>query len=111
MPFALTFSGNYARLSDLFTELERFVSVNGEQIEVTGRLMRVDSITLTPRSGTLPGNLQANVSASTFLVPPAVGVTGAPTPQASPATTTPAGAPSDGATPPTTTAAATGAIE
>lgn len=110
MPFTLTFSGSYARLSDLFTELERFVAVRDEGIEVTGRLMRVDSITLTPKAGDLPGNLQANVTASTFLVPSVQGVAGAATPPASAAGTVPASTPG-GSTVPTTTAAVTGAIE
>ena len=108
MPFTLSFAGNYAQLSDLFTQLERFVAVRNDEIEVTGRLMRIDSITLTPKSGSLPNNLQANVTASTFLVPSAQGVSGAPTTSA--AGTTPAAAPSGGSTP-TTTAAVTGAIE
>jgi hypothetical protein len=107
MPFTLTFSGDYAHLTDLFTELERFVAVQNEQIRVKGRLMRVDSITLTPRTNATTNELDANVSASTFLVPTAEGVTGAGT---TPSTGTTAAAPG-GTTTPTTTAAVTGAIE
>ena len=106
MPFNLTFTGNYAHLTDLFTELERFVAVQNEQIRVKGRLMRVDSITLTPRTNATTNELDAMVSASTFLVPAAEGVTGAGTTSTG---TTPA-APG-GTTTPTTTAAVTGAIE
>lgn len=111
MPFTLEFSGNYSRLSDLFTQLERFVSVKRDEVAVTGRLMRVDSIVLTPTAGALPNTLQASVTASTFLVPPTAGVAGAETPQATAAPTTTASATGGGSTVPTPTAAATGAIE
>jgi len=99
MPFALTFGGDYAHLSDLFTELERFVAVKNDQIKVKGRLMRIDSITIAPRPGAATTDLQATVNASTFLVPPAEAVAGAATDPAAAGTT------------PTTTAAVTGAIE
>jgi hypothetical protein len=100
MPFSLTFSGDFGHLTGLFTELEKFVAVQGEQIKVKGRLMRVDSIVIAPRPGATGTELQANVNASTFLVPPATGVAGAATGTAPAAGTTP-----------TTTAAVTGAIE
>jgi hypothetical protein len=99
MPFALTFAGDYGHLSDLFTELADFVSVKNDAIKVTGRLMRIDSITLAPSPGSASSTLQADVNASTFVVPPAQEVAGAP---AAGATTT---------STPTTTAAVTGAVE
>jgi hypothetical protein len=102
MPFALSFAGDYGNLSDLFTELERFVAVHDQKIDVKGRLMRVDSIVLTPRPGDLKTGLQAQVSASTFLVPPTEGVSGSAASPAAPGATT--------ATTPTS-AAVTGAIE
>ncbi len=77
MPFALQFSGDYGHLSSLFTELEKFVAVQDGRIDVKGRLMRVDTITLIPSPGNLKTGLQADVSASTFLVPPTEGVSGA----------------------------------
>jgi len=104
MPFTLTFSGEFSRLSSLFTELEKFVSVRGERIDVRGRLMRVDSIVISPRPGagaTTDKDLVANVNASTFLAAPAAEVAGADSA---------AGTPGAGTTP-TTTAAVTGAIE
>ena len=55
-----------------------FVAVQDGRIDVKGRLMRVDTITLTPSPGNLKTGLQADVSASTFLVPPTEGVSGAP---------------------------------
>jgi hypothetical protein len=104
MPFALKFTGGFSDLSSLFTEIEKFVSVQNEQVKVKGRLMRVDSIVISPRPGTAPGELQADVTASAFLVSPLAGVTGA---AAGSAGATPAAT----GTTPTTTAAVTGAIE
>ena len=69
MPFALKFAGDYGHLSTLFTELERFVAVKDGRIDVKGRLMRIDSITLAPTPGNLKTGLQADVNASTFVVP------------------------------------------
>jgi hypothetical protein len=102
MPFALSFSGDYGHLSSLFSELERFVAVDDQKIDVKGRLMRVDSIVLTPRPGELKTGLQAQVNASTFLVPETEGVSGAAATPASPGAAT-------ASTP--TSAAVTGAIE
>ena len=101
MPFALTFAGDYGHLSDLFTELADFVAVKNDAIKVTGRLMRIDSITLAPVPGTTSSELQAEVNASTFVVAPAQAVDGAP---AAGSTTAPTSTP-------TTTAAVTGAVE
>ena len=36
MPFSFTFSGSFFRLSDFFTRLERFVTVQNENIDVSG---------------------------------------------------------------------------
>jgi Tfp pilus assembly protein PilO len=105
MPFALTFAGDYGHLSDLFTELADFVSVKDDAIKVTGRLMRIDSITLAPVPGSASSELQAEVNASTFVVPRAQEVAGAPAASAAGGTTTAT------TSTPTTTAAVTGAVE
>lgn len=106
MPLQLTFSGDFADLSVFFAKLERFVSVSEQQIDVTGRLLRVDSVHLE-RDG--EGQiLRAEVGASSYLVPPTEGVTGGASTQG-PATVTASATPeAGGATPPTATT--TGAI-
>jgi hypothetical protein len=76
MPFNFTFSGSFFRLSDFFSRLERFVTVQNDNIDVTGRLLLLGSIAITPDSGDLD-NLQAQIGASTYLVPPTQGVTAA----------------------------------
>jgi hypothetical protein len=87
MPFTFTFTGSYFRLSDFFRRLEHFVTVQNENIGVTGRLLLLGSIAVTPDSSN-PRELQAQIGAAAYLVPPTEGVPGvAQTPAAG---TTPA---------------------
>ena len=109
MPFTLSFKGTYANLSKFFTRLERFVTVQNNKIDVTGRLLLLGSINVTPQPSQngKAGELVADVGAASYLVPPATGVAGAATPAAAAgAGTAPA---ATGTTPPTTTATITGA--
>jgi hypothetical protein len=104
MAYDLEFKGSFLRLTDLFTQLERFVTVNGERIDVTGRLLRVDGISLNTSSGS-HRDLTATVKASTYLVPADEG------PMAGATASAPSGAaPAGATTPPATTATTTGAI-
>jgi Tfp pilus assembly protein PilO len=106
MPFSLSFEGNYFNLSRFFRRLERFVTVQNNNIDVTGRLLLLGNISVTPQPGEngKPGNLAAEVGAATYLVPPTETVAGAPA-TAAPGGITPAPA---GTTTPTTTATITG---
>ena len=102
MPFTFAFTGSFFRLSDFFTRLERFVTVQNDNIDVTGRLLLLGSIAITPDGGDM-NNLQAQIGASTYLVPPTEGVTGGAT-AAGPAVTPASTGPTDGTvTPPTAT--------
>jgi Tfp pilus assembly protein PilO len=106
MPFNFTFTGSYFELSTFLARLERFVTVNNRRLDATGRLLRLESVGITPAPIGFP-RMQAQISATTYLVPPVEAVAGAPTPA-----TPPAG----GATPapPTTTttaSATTGATQ
>jgi hypothetical protein len=103
MPFNFGFSGSFFTLSDFFSRLERFVTVQNDKIDVTGRLLLVGSIAVTPDTGDL-GRLQAQIGAVSYLVPPTEGVAGAPTPQGG-AIAPPV---DDPATAPNTTATITG---
>ncbi len=68
MPFSFSFSGDFSTLGDFFARLEQFVSLKGDQIKVSGRLLRVESINLTPGTEGWPG-LNATVGASSYIVP------------------------------------------
>jgi Tfp pilus assembly protein PilO len=105
MPFTFTFNGEYFDLSKFLSHLERFVTVSNERIDVTGRLLRLESIQLQPGPAGFP-NMQAQIGAATYIVPPTEGLPGADAAAAAPPAGTQA---TPGATPPTTTANATGA--
>jgi Tfp pilus assembly protein PilO len=104
MPFSLSFEGSYFNLSKFFTRLERFVTVENQKIDVTGRLLLLGSIKVTPQTADDGGDLVAEVGAATYLVPPTEGVAGAPAPAAAGSAPAPSGT-----TTPTTTATITGA--
>ena len=107
MPFKFSFSGSYFQLSDFFTRLENFVTVQNDKIDVTGRLMLLGAIAVTPDTDNV-GELKAEIGAATYIVPPTEGVTAGATPDA-PSGAATASAPADsGAAAPTTPATITG---
>jgi hypothetical protein len=90
MPFAFGFTGTFASLGDFFSRLERFVSLKEDSIEVNGRLVRIENLTLVPAEGGWP-SLTAQVGASAYIVPEATEVaagTGATTAATTTTTTT-----------------------
>src|SRR4051794_15665263 len=113
MPFQFSFKGSFFNLGDFFERLDRFVAVNQQRLDVTGRLMVLNTITLAPDTAGFP-NIRASIGATTYMLPATQGLTAGPTPQG-PATSTTA-APGAAASPtpgapssPTTTTAAIGA--
>ena len=108
MPLTFSFRGNFFNMSKFFSRLERFVTVDNSKINVTGRLLRVESVTLKPDTLGFP-NLRAEIGASSYLTPDAQGLTAGAT-AAGPTGSTPASAPAPagGTTPATTTATVTG---
>jgi hypothetical protein len=66
--FTLTFQGNFFHLSDFFKRLEAFVQVTNKNVQVSGRLMTLNAITLGAAPAGFP-QMQASVSATTYLVP------------------------------------------
>jgi hypothetical protein len=108
MPFTLAFRGSYFNLGSFFQRLDRFVAVNDHGIDVTGRLVVLNAITLEP-DGAFP-NIKAQISATTYLVPTTDGLLAGATPAAPGTGTTGAGKPTPApAAPATTTATISGA--
>jgi Tfp pilus assembly protein PilO len=68
MPFSFSFTGDFATLGNFFSRLERFVTLKGDEIKVSGRLLRVESIALTPGTDGWPA-LNAQIGASSYIVP------------------------------------------
>jgi hypothetical protein len=108
MPLTFSFRGNFFNMSQFFSRLEKFVKVSNQQIDVTGRLLRVESIALKPDTLGFP-SLRADITASAYLIPADQGLTAGATaagPATTPASTTTK--PGGTTTPPTTTATVSG---
>ena len=105
MPFTFDFTGSFFRLSDFLARLERYITPRRDTIDVSGRLLLVNGISLNAAQSGFP-HMQASISATAYLVPPDEGTFNGATPQA------PAGASSsqsDSSPTPTPTPAPTAA--
>jgi len=108
MPFTFSFKGTFANLSQFFSRMERFVTLRNEKMNVTGRLLRLESIDLQVDQDGFP-NIRAQIGASSYLVPETQGLTAGATSAGPAATQTTTPAPAGGPTVPTTPATVTGA--
>lgn len=109
LPMSFAFRGSYFELSSLFTRLEHFVTVSNRRIDVTGRLLLLQSISLLPDAKGFP-HMRAQINATTYLVPDAQGLTAGATAQGpGTAPVTVGGTPAT-ANPVVTTATATGGV-
>jgi Tfp pilus assembly protein PilO len=108
-PFKFTFKGTYENLQGFMARMERFVNLRNEKMNVTGRLLRLETVDMQVDTLGFP-RIMAQISGTSYQVPQSQGLTagatasgpGAATPAATPA---PAGGPSV----PTTTATVPGA--
>jgi hypothetical protein len=109
MPFTFSFRGTFTNLSQFFSRMERFVTLRNEKLNVTGRLLRLETIDLQVDQQGFP-NIRAQIGANSYLVPETQGLTAGATAQG-PSATTPAATPAPGGKPavPTTTATVPGA--
>jgi Tfp pilus assembly protein PilO len=106
LPFNLTFTGEYAELGNFFSRIERFVTLRGDQVEVNGRLLRIEQIELLPAADGWPF-IQANVGASAYIVPKDADKTAGATATGPSGTTAAAGSTTTTSTTPTTTTPST----
>jgi hypothetical protein len=104
MPFDFEFSGPFLRLEKLLKRIAAFTKTDGGQINVNGRLMTIDSISLSgfPK-------MKATIHATAFVVPDGQGLLNGATAQG-PATAVPAVAAAPGGTPVAPVATATPAV-
>ncbi|CAA9476574.1 MAG: hypothetical protein AVDCRST_MAG69-478 [uncultured Solirubrobacteraceae bacterium] len=109
LPMSFAFHGSYFELSSFFTRLERFVTVSNRRIDVTGRLLLLQSISLVPGGDGFP-QMRAQINATSYLVPPAEGLTDGASPQGPGAAPVPAAGAAPGAKPVVTTATVTGGV-
>jgi Tfp pilus assembly protein PilO len=99
LPFTFTFQGSYLDMQRFVDRVNRFVAVKGHDIAVTGRLLTVDGIALTP-SANDPGQVKATMAATAYLAPQAgdASATATPTGTAATGTGTTGAAPAAGTT-------------
>jgi type II secretory pathway pseudopilin PulG len=83
--FTFTFTGTYIQLSKFINHVQHFVTVNGNTVSVSGRLLALQSISLAASSSGFP-KITATISASTYLMASSQSPTGGSTPT-SPSTT------------------------
>jgi Tfp pilus assembly protein PilO len=89
MPYTLTFRGDFFQLADFIHGLDSLVKTRNSEVDVTGRLITINGFDLTADSNKGFPDLAASFTVTTFLVPPAEGVTGGATPASpEPATAT-----------------------
>jgi len=109
MPFTLTFSGSYSDLYGLFQALDSSaVRTNTGGLRISGRLLTVSAIKLTPAStggtptaGTPANQVTGTITATAYVLPASQGLTAGAT-ASSPAagsSSTPAASPSSPTTP------------
>jgi Tfp pilus assembly protein PilO len=89
MPYTLTFKGDFFHIADFIHGLDSLVKTKNAEVDVTGRLITINSFSLVADpDGGFP-NLQGSFSIATYLVPPGQGVTGGATPSSPEPATTP----------------------
>lgn len=74
MPFQFAFKGSFFNLGSFFARLDRFVKVNSNGVDVTGRLLLLNSIKLEPDATKGFPTISASVTANSYLLPPAQGL-------------------------------------
>jgi hypothetical protein len=72
--FTFTLAGNFFNLANFFNRVENFVVSSKNHLLISGRLMTINAISLAPGSNGFP-QITANVSATTYIVPPTQGPT------------------------------------
>jgi Tfp pilus assembly protein PilO len=96
MPYTLNFTGNFFQISRFIRGLDDLVKTTNSKVSVDGRLITVNSFSLTPQQEGSAG-LQASFSVTTYLTPPEQGLTAGATPVGpETATATPASATTEG---------------
>ncbi len=85
--FTFTLAGNFFNLANFFNRVQNFVVSGKNHLLISGRLMTINAISLAPGSNGFP-QITANVSATTYIVPPTQGPTDGAT-ATGPGTTSP----------------------
>ncbi|MGO9763996.1 MAG: type 4a pilus biogenesis protein PilO [Solirubrobacteraceae bacterium] len=82
LPFSFTFEGTYFDLEHLFNKLTEFATLTTSgKLEVSGRLLTINSVSLAPGGGNEPGKsggeLTGSITATAYVMPPTASLAGA----------------------------------
>jgi hypothetical protein len=66
MPFQFTFRGSFFDMEHLLNEVQGFISVDGKDVRVRGRLLTIDAIALSPQ---IFPEVKASITATAYLLP------------------------------------------
>ena len=93
LPFTFTFEGSYFDLEHLFNRLTDFTKLGGSgNIEVSGRLLTIRSVSLTPAASATPNGksseLTGAITAAAYVLPASQSLTGSATPTSPTGTST-----------------------
>lgn len=72
MPFTFVFSGQYFNLEHLFNSLTAFTEHTSGGLEVSGRLLTIQSVKLSPEGSSSPGKstrLTGSITATAYVLP------------------------------------------
>lgn len=97
-PFTFSFRGNFFHLASFLGRVQRFVVASNKRVDVSGRLLTLNGISLGPAPKGFP-QIDASISATSYIVPAAQGLLGGASP------TGPAAAPQSVSTPPSSSPA------
>lgn len=68
VPITLSFTGGYFQMTRFLREVERYTITKGEDIDVRGRLISIDGVTLAPGANGFP-QMKAEVTATAYRAP------------------------------------------
>ena len=75
----LEFTGSFFDLSDFFHRIKRYVELDGQQLEVGGRLLTIDGVSFASQADDFP-RITATLSATAYLAPEIEGAMAGATP-------------------------------
>jgi hypothetical protein len=70
MPFSFVFNGTFFDMENFFRDVQRFVRVNGDRVDVRGRLLSIDSFSLVAGPDGFP-SVKSSINATAYLQSPA----------------------------------------
>jgi Tfp pilus assembly protein PilO len=79
MPYTLAFKGDFFDIADFFGEIDDMVDAKGDTVSVNGRLLTINSFSMSPAEAGSDSVLTVSVDATSYLSPADQGVTGGAT--------------------------------